>query len=267
MPRALNAVAARAATVGCRHAGPGAAQRFGVVRTVQQERVIRHLAQAGGQRGVQRVALVERAHETQHLGPVARLLVGLHRPLQRVDVALAAGVQLGDGFERAFRLVVVHQQFGDRHQARGLEGVVVHDAGQPGVAPGRLAHAVRGAGADQGGETGIFRQVGGALGSFLGLPEAAFEQGFQCFAQAAVGFALALALAVFCHACRHAERGAQRARQAVQHQEQQARQHLEQVQRHVDPVRRVEKHDVAGIEARGHRDADGRGHQGDQPEK
>ena len=212
---------------------------------------------------MQRVALVEDAHQAQHFGPVARLLVGLHRPLQRVDVALAAGVEFGHRFQRGFRLVLVDQQLGDRHQARGLEGGVVDGAGQPGVSARRFAHAVRGAGADQGRQAGVLGQFGGAHRRLFGMAEAAFEQGFQGLTQAAVGFALALAEAVFGHALGHAEGGAHRPHQAVQQQEQQRRQHHEQVERHVDPVRRIEEHHVAGIEARGHGDADRRGHQGD----
>jgi hypothetical protein len=199
--------------VRARHRRPHAAQAFGIVPAFAQQRLVGHLAQAARQRRMQGVALVQRAHQAQHLGPVAGLLVGLHGPLQRVDVALAAGVQFGHGFQRAFRAVLVDQQFGHRHQARRLERLVVHGAGQPGVAPRRFAHAVRGAGADQGRQAGVLGQLGGAHRGLLGMAEAAFEQGFQGVAQAAVGFALALAQAVGGHPLGHAEGGAHRAQQ------------------------------------------------------
>jgi hypothetical protein len=76
-----------------------------------------------------------------------------------------------------------------------------------------FAHAVRGAGADQGGQAGVLRQLGGAHGGLFGMAEAAFEQGFQGVAQALVAFALALAQAVGGHPLRHAEGGAHRAQQ------------------------------------------------------
>jgi hypothetical protein len=183
--------------------------------------------------------------------------------LQGVDVALAGGVQFGDGFQRSFGLMVVDQQLRDRHQARGFQRIVVGDAGEPAVAAHRFTHAVRGARTDQCGQAGIFRQLGCLHGGFFGVAEAPFEQGLERIAQTLVGFPLALAQAVGRHAARHVQCGAERTRHAVHQHEQQHGQNHEQVQRHVDPVRRIEQHHVAGIKARGDGNANGRGHQRD----
>ena len=101
---------------------------------------INQLAQARRQGRMQGLVLVQQAHQAQHFRPVLGLLFGLQRPLQGVDMARAAGVQFAHGFQRRFRLVVVDQQFGHGHQARGLHAVVAGDAGQPLVAARLLAH-------------------------------------------------------------------------------------------------------------------------------
>ncbi|EEF26441.1 conserved hypothetical protein, partial [Ricinus communis] len=195
--------------VGARHRRPYAQQRFGIVRRVGQQVVVGQLAQARRQRRVQRAVLVQRTHQAQHFRPVLGLLLRFQRHLQRVDVPRAAGVQFAHGFQRRLRLVVVDQQFGHGHQARGFHRVVVDQLVQPLVAARRLAHAVRRAGADQRGHAGVFRQFGGAQRGLFGVAEAAFEQRLERLAQALVAIALALLLTVGGHLARHLDRGAE----------------------------------------------------------
>jgi hypothetical protein len=158
--------------------------------------------------------------------------------------------------------VVVHQQFRHRHQACRLHAIVALQPGQPAVAALGLAHAVRGAGPDQGRHAGVLFQLGGAGGRFFRVAEAALEQGLERFAQALVAVALTLALAVGGHPGRHLEGGAEGADQHIEQREQRHFQHHEEVQRQVDAVRRIEQHHIARIESCRHGDADGGGHQG-----
>jgi hypothetical protein len=65
----------------------------------------------------------------------------------------------------------------------------------------------------------------------------------------------------------HLERGTDRLDQPEQHHEQAGQQQQEEIERQVDPVRRIEQHHVARIEAGGDGNPDGGCHQCHEPEK
>ncbi|MNS83628.1 hypothetical protein D3C72_1174220 [compost metagenome] len=215
---------------------------------------------------MQRVALLQRARQAQHFGPVLQVLVRAQRDALHMDLARALRLQLGDGLQRAVGVAGIDQQLGHRHQP-GLLALGIGNLRHPGIAPVGFLHPVRGARADQRGGLGLVLPRLGLARAALGAGEAAGEQVLDRLAQRRLRLAHAAALAVGGGAARHVAQMADGGHHRPDHEEQQQQQGQRQVQRQLDAVRRIEQHHIAVVELREQRQPDGAAEQDRNPEQ
>ena len=133
---------------------------------------------------MQRIALVQHAHQAQHLGPV------LARWLAFIASCSAWIWRVPLAFNSATASSALSGWWSSTNSSMTVIRRAVFSERRPACSPARrraalvLAHAVRGARADQRCQAGVLGQFGGARGGLFGMAEAAFEQRLERLAQA-----------------------------------------------------------------------------------